>query len=1161
MAIIYTYPKLTSPQGNELIVLSDVNNKNSTRIITLQSIVDLVPFCKNSVSGIQTPNGTYSSGDCTTASFTSSTLTISSTSSGVNFESGCGTNYVLKPVVCANSNCNPSLLSASWLFSCESYLSQYAGTGIPVTFTNNGEIVRHGFNEDPNNPTNCFYVEEWKPNVSSVTTCEACCDLPPIPLKCLYTKCTSSEDPNMPRTLVLDKVGDNCPPNVIYATDPSATYSCCYTFTGEVNDTVSTGYTYVAAVDCTTAPCVDDPTPELKTFTRCTNACNFGTMPEIVYGNQINGSFVVLTNGVSEACYTLDGTTVAEQTPNITQVSMNSGQDCSTAVTNGICKTQLIEYRACETSTSIQNVYFATDPGVGTGGVINVVFSNGTPSACYTNSGVLVCTSATQGIASTSIAQQGCEDAICESSSTKWIYTPCGITPCEGNPDLVSSDVDGIHALGSQAFWWNCCFYAVPERPVVTTLPDNAPLKTKVINAPSDISCEVFASLDKIRWNHCTDERFILTGCCDTGKTTILELGTVAYGFSNGEAGCYKIVDLNAVGDTTPCGDITIVDKCDNDACGGEPVVDGYGYRNCGDESFTPTSTNLSAYTTLEGSIRTWGNPAECLQFQKSSQYAGLGQPIVVPDDLTDFTNSEGDDCTCCENQDIKIYNRCSASAKTDCADMPTILSLPEGNNTILVEEDATGYLCCYTLGGNTCNAATPGYTVTNTIITEGGCANELCTGPPAQANFQFRQCGTENFTDTSSDLIAEAPLNNTIYTWRDVSGICYQIQQGGLGGGNPLNLSGATSFTNAEGVPCDCCNNFDQVLEYEKCDNRLGLPGCSSMDTTIQLVNQNFPNAPLTTVLVQDGSGNECCYTLQGQTCLSPTNGYGIVKSATNCSDPSCLPPTTSNDTLTQCINRDSLPGCPDMPLNIVLSGITANATVLVQDSDGKQCCYEWTGTTTNAVTPGLSFVSNKTDCSDPDCLDVPTTQLYGYEKCAASLSNGCQAMDDNVTLSLLPSEAATNLIIGFGGNECCYFNNEDPAGVATTGYSKTGEWSGSCTENFPVACQSQGPQTERFAYTKCSGVTTTECAAMDITVVLEGLSGTMNEPKVIRNLQTGNKCCYTPESITTAPVDTDFAIDASLLNCTDEALIEAGCKTGSGSEPDPGPGDPGGK
>ena len=55
MAIIYTYPKLTSPQGNELIVVSDVNNRNSTRLITIASIAALVPSgggCGTAITGI-----------------------------------------------------------------------------------------------------------------------------------------------------------------------------------------------------------------------------------------------------------------------------------------------------------------------------------------------------------------------------------------------------------------------------------------------------------------------------------------------------------------------------------------------------------------------------------------------------------------------------------------------------------------------------------------------------------------------------------------------------------------------------------------------------------------------------------------------------------------------------------------------------------------------------------------------------------------------------------------------------------------------------------------------------------------------------------------------------------------------------------------------------
>tara|TARA_Y100001937_G_C7104496_1_gene324242 strand:+ start:183 stop:947 length:765 start_codon:yes stop_codon:yes gene_type:complete len=44
MAIIYTYPSGPSPlQGDELIVISDVNNNNNTKNITTQAIADLDP--------------------------------------------------------------------------------------------------------------------------------------------------------------------------------------------------------------------------------------------------------------------------------------------------------------------------------------------------------------------------------------------------------------------------------------------------------------------------------------------------------------------------------------------------------------------------------------------------------------------------------------------------------------------------------------------------------------------------------------------------------------------------------------------------------------------------------------------------------------------------------------------------------------------------------------------------------------------------------------------------------------------------------------------------------------------------------------------------------------------------------------------------------------
>ena len=43
MAIIYTYPRLTNPNGSEVVTVSDTNNNNATRSVALSSIAALVP--------------------------------------------------------------------------------------------------------------------------------------------------------------------------------------------------------------------------------------------------------------------------------------------------------------------------------------------------------------------------------------------------------------------------------------------------------------------------------------------------------------------------------------------------------------------------------------------------------------------------------------------------------------------------------------------------------------------------------------------------------------------------------------------------------------------------------------------------------------------------------------------------------------------------------------------------------------------------------------------------------------------------------------------------------------------------------------------------------------------------------------------------------------
>tara|TARA_A100000172_G_scaffold78425_2_gene63993 strand:- start:26 stop:1768 length:1743 start_codon:yes stop_codon:yes gene_type:complete len=108
MAIIYTYPKLQNPQGNELIVVSDVNNKNATRLITIADIASLVPGgggagCSTAITGIVDNAGVslYSALACSDMSLVSSDNSISISTNANN--DGINITTVQTPLECAET--------------------------------------------------------------------------------------------------------------------------------------------------------------------------------------------------------------------------------------------------------------------------------------------------------------------------------------------------------------------------------------------------------------------------------------------------------------------------------------------------------------------------------------------------------------------------------------------------------------------------------------------------------------------------------------------------------------------------------------------------------------------------------------------------------------------------------------------------------------------------------------------------------------------------------------------------------------------------------------------------------------------------------------------------------------------------------------------------
>ena len=1072
MAIIYTYPKLTNPQGNELIVVSDVNNKNSTRLITIQSIADLVPGgggggCVDAITGIQTPVGTYNNNLCSTASFTSvnNSVSISNTSSGVNFEANCITNYVLKPSVCTNDNvCSPSQSPAGWLFSCESSLSQYAGTSTPVILTNNGV----GIPNDASNESECYFIETWSPVVSLAADCATCCGDEPIVERCLYSKCSSSDEPNMPETVVLNPLNDSCV-QVAYVTDTLNNYSCCYTFNSTTTAQATEYLTYISAASCTQSPC-----------------------------------------------------------------------------------------------------------------------------------------------------QEPIED-------TKWVYDVCAGDGEICNEPIVSENP--IHSNGSGAFWYQCCFYEVPQQAIKTPLEVNAPLPADIINGVEQ-DCATFKQNDQIKWLKCgTENEYIYTSCCGNGRD--LMLGYTATGFS-GPEGCFTIVDVAQGQDTVPCNNIEAV-QCSSTLCDGEPTETKWQYKECGQENFIDTSSNLQAYAPTEGETYIWGDQGVCYEIRQNSESSGTG-PTLDLSGFRDFTNEEvNDPCDCCLNQFSNYrYEQCSINDPlTGCGQLPNFVVVDTAGDdpaqTILLDFQAGKFTCCYVLVGPTCADADAQVTFTNL---SGDCSSNECSGEAPDQNKLYTKCfPADGNTDGNNDGNTDGEIDG------EIDGIDEGIDDGIVdGNGDTAVVDGkagrsvaAIEVTAIEQPNAVDPINTDDGIKDSGVDpidgNNVNNLGCLGMPPTVVLPSNTVDGV----YLVSDTGGNACCYTYLSET--SQSSGPYTIVTVDSCFDSSCpgapttfkwqfrtcgqtewndagddlesYVPTVGEDyvffingnctqvqkvsgvidpldpqlgisesdtnfsaTATPCDCCDNQrnvqyeacdPTVCQIPSPIVVENPNWPAappavTLIENTASGITCCFSSPTTSCQDIEAGYGIPEGAptiTTCQDAACGGGTPVDKFVYQKCSTATSGDCEALDTLITIEIDPATAVDFAIIEFQGKSCCYFKVAGDPGATNAGYTIIGDWLGNCEESLPAACTGSDPEpTLRHVYNKCSGTNTGACEILLGQVIIEGTASVL-QTQLKLGLAANNYCCYTKGAQTNLALS-NYNIYGTFVDCSESSLGAAGCLSG---------------
>ena len=348
MAIIYTYPRVTDPDGTELIVVSETKNQNATR---LMSVGDICSFCttpsgetgcENVFAHIKTSSVVTANalGCDTTLTLhgaggtvvTNTGLDVYITSSPVS--TSCPTTYVIKPVTCAGDTCVTSIIESEWIYTCDETL----GAGSPKYINN---LIITGVPID--SESGCWYIEEFWVTADD-TLCSSCCTTPSTEYK--LHPCypgTTYYTTELLGPGIGAKVGD-----VIIATTPEGEH--CYTVTEESGApivAITVGTTQDSG--CTTDKCIElenillTPCPGNDVAHNVNIVTNSTESPTIAAID--DGVMISITTATPAACYTITKPSTLSLINGPVTLDLNYG-DPSPACE--CCTSTLRKYLACE---------------------------------------------------------------------------------------------------------------------------------------------------------------------------------------------------------------------------------------------------------------------------------------------------------------------------------------------------------------------------------------------------------------------------------------------------------------------------------------------------------------------------------------------------------------------------------------------------------------------------------------------------------------------------------------------------------------------------------------------------------------------------------------------------------------------------------------------